>query len=270
MRLKTLDETYVRLCSEAHRARFAARKPEEYKVNVTQFQKVETPEAAYILGLLWADGYIIENADRGEIRLSMVADDCQHITPTFVKTGTWVIKTRKTKWRPMMFVQTHHRPFAEYLKSLDYIAKSRVSADKVLGTIPEHLKHYWFRGLFDGDGGLYLNPDGKHCKLNIASSYDQDWGYIESMFKTHGNDHYRVQRRIAAKTGFKGSCFEITKRSTILRFCEYLYQGWEQDQIGLPRKHDKYLTLLEWDKRLTANRNGKGNMVEETATPFVR
>ena len=271
MKIKVSKETWRKICRESKQKSQQSRQPQDYRVDMTQFKKINTPEAAYILGLIWADGYVIENKDRGEVRLSLVSEDCQHVIPTFFKTGQWVIGTRKkiNHWKTITTVTTHNRPFALFLKTIDYNVKSSASADKVLAIIPDHLKHYWFRGLFDGDGGIYLNPDGQHCKLDISSAYEQDWNYLESLFTSHQNTHYRIHRRISAKTGFKSSVFEITKRSTILRFCEYIYQGWGQNQIGLPRKYAKYMELIEWEKRLTAGKKGRGMRIEETARPFV-
>src|ERR1035437_862559 len=36
----------------------AAKQPSDYKVNPTHFTNVTTPEAAYLLGLLWAYGHL--------------------------------------------------------------------------------------------------------------------------------------------------------------------------------------------------------------------
>lgn len=246
---------------EAIRERHRQKPWDQYNVNPARFTIVDSPEAAYILGLLWADGYVISNQDRGEVRLSLVKEDADEVAPTFLKTGQWRLHERQptdkrsqTVRRLTGWIETHNRPLADYLLSKDYGAKGHVSADKILETIPAHLRHYWFRGLFDGDGSLYLNPDGKHVAFGISSSFEQDWSYLAALFDSWGDDHYRVHRKVVHEKS-RFSKFDVVRRASILKFCEYIYQSYEQDKIGLTRKWGKYMKLIELDKRLTESRS---------------
>jgi len=221
----------------------------EYSVNPEQFLDIKSIEVAYTLGLLWADGYILRRKNECRIELRVRSDDFEHFIKTLNKLGKWRVSHRHQKDRkPQSGATISNKPLLNFLIKNDYKAKSKSSACKILSTIPPHLRHYWFRGLFDGDGCMYHNPDGLHMKLSISSSYDQDWKYINDLFNYVLFDESFFIRRKVRKNGNKFSRIEVVKRSTILKFLNYIYKGYNEDKIGLPRKYEKYLTALQREK----------------------
>lgn len=228
----------------------------EFSVNPDQFFNVASPEAAYILGLLWADGYVLRRKTtwRGnfysEYRISLTnqRDDFDVFLPTLKKVGTWRVSYRKLKKRKEQGTATvSNRPLVNFLIENDYTSKSTLSACKILSKIPDNLKHYWFRGLFDGDGCIYHNPDGLHIKISICSSYEQNWEYVEKLFRETLNESSFFIRRNIRKNGNRHSKVEVVKRSAILKFLNYIYNGYKIDGIGLTRKYEKYLRVVERD-----------------------
>lgn len=220
--------------------------PEEMKVSILPFQKIETPEIAYILGLLWADGHIPKR--NGEIIIAALKQDILEYKPTFLSTGKWVINQGNYKVHGQesndkyMKIYCCNTQLANYLHSVGYISKSSESACKILSLIPNYLKHYWFRGLFDGDGCL-LNPETYATyNLCICSSYEQDWTYIENLFKEL-NISYKINRKIGKK--HKGSTIHIFNKRGIKYFFEYIYKNKEIDNIGLSRKYKLWLKFIE-------------------------
>lgn len=59
------------------------------RVDPAQFITAITPESSYLLGLLWADGYLNRTKTGFCIRLKLVEDDGLEIAPVFAKTGHW-------------------------------------------------------------------------------------------------------------------------------------------------------------------------------------
>jgi len=221
------------------------KKPDEYRVNPLQFINVSTPEAAYILGILWADGYLYIRPRKwsgsiNEIRLSIVQEDFEDIRDVFMKTGKWATPTFQQKERKrQVHCVTSNKHLAKFLLENDYRSKTYVSADKILSHVPEHLQHYWFRGLIDGDGCFTF---GKSYRFSICSAYEQDWSYVETLFK-HLGIKYSIYRSISSK-GHKFSTINIVNRAGIKNLGEYIYAGYASDRIGLTRKYDKYVSMF--------------------------
>ncbi len=230
-----------------------------FSVDPAQFYSTNTPEVAYILGLLWADGYVLHKSKNGRLRnrvsIANQIEDFDVFIKILNKVGRWSVTYRKLKNRKEQGSATiSNRPLVEFLMNNDYISKSTASACKILSTIPEHLKHYWFRGLFDGDGCIYFNPSGLHIKMSIASSYNQDWKYVENLFNNKFLDKsFRIKRTLKSD-GSGYSKIEVTKRSTILKFLDYIYTNYRSDRIGLPRKYEKYLKVIEREKHCSAKK----------------
>ena len=211
---------------------------EKYNVNALYFIQPSTPEASYLLGFLWADGYLYNKVNK--ISLELVTKDMDEIEHLFQKSGKWVTAYRERPNRqPQSAIMTNNLHLYNFLKKHDYESKHYISADKIIEHLPEYLVHYWFRGLFDGDGCIYNNPEKNLYQLSIAGSYEQDWTFIEKILHRF-NIHYNIQRREQKrknKTTTKSSVIRITNKNGIHKFANYIYNGYECDNIGLKRKY---------------------------------
>lgn len=211
------------------------RTDEDFKINIKQFITIENPHVAYILGYLWADGYIV----RDEIRLELIRTDLDYIKPILESIGSWNYYYRHRKGRSESGrAVVSNKRLVQFLIECDYHKKSHVSAKKILSYIPEQLKHYFFRGLIDGDGCISVSD--KKCKgvVSVAGSYKQDWSYITDKCEELSIPYYIYRYN---KNVHKHSCIEINYSNAKI-FCDYIYQG---EQFGLQRKYKKYLNLVE-------------------------
>lgn len=214
----------------------------QHKVDAEQFKSVKTPEAAYILGLLWADGFL--SNDERMIGLIVQERDGRVYESIFKKTGSWGVywsKARKHGWQNQIHIHTSNRPLSTYLKDHDYRSKSS-SPDKILSVIPENLKSYWFRGLMDGDGHIGFDEKFKVYRCCVCSCFDQDWKYMIDICSRLGIG-YRVRYRNRPKS--KASTFAFTSRVEMLTFLDFVYRDREIDGIGLDRKYSKYLIIKD-------------------------
>lgn len=223
---------------------------EKYKVNPNQFISEFTPISVYILGLIWADGHVSKNPKTRSISLATTYPDANTFIPLFLKTGNWSIYSYKHKnnptWKLTCQIVTSNKYINDFLLQHGYLSKNNNSADLILSKIPEKLHHYWFRGLFDGDGHLHTDKKGTH-NLHISSTYDQNWNYIENMCKKL-NIRYKILKRINKKTQ-KSSSFYIFGMYRIIDFCNYIYNNYPEDNIGLKRKYDRFLELLKTEEK---------------------
>jgi hypothetical protein len=226
--------------------------PDQYKVNPLQFITIQTPEAAYILGLLWADGYI--RRDGCSITLLITNKTASEINWIFNKTGEWIFYFRKKtqeSWQDMCEIRTGNNYLWWHLYDLDYYAKSKVSADKVLSIIPNHLKQYWFRGLVDGDG-CFDSTNRKH-RFSICGTYDQDWSYFIDILKNL-NVRYRIEKtsRLNKNSGNMNnySKIHIEHLESLSVFGKYIYKDREKDQMGLLYKYTKWKIIEDHFRNL--------------------
>jgi hypothetical protein len=214
----------------------------QFKVNPEQFLNITTPEISYILGFLWADGYIRDDY----VVMWLKIDDAEHIKHIFEKTGNWNIYYRITKLgSKQMCFHTNNRFIYNFLVENDYLNKSKLSPDKILSNIPNELKHYFFRGYFDGDGTIYHSKKNYQNILNITSTYEQDWSTTENLFKKL-NIKYRLTKSSKInKKGILNSCSRIVTQNKdgVIKFCDYIYNDFENDNIGLHRKFKIFIGI---------------------------
>ncbi len=205
-------------------------------VNVKTFSKVNTPESAYILGLLWADGYIHPPYS---VVMECLSADMNELQQVFYKIGKWNKYERNRKNRqPQTTFQITNKDLVSYLIQHDYSAKNSKSACSIINTVPEKLLCYWFRGVVDGDGCFYMSSNRITRQFCITSSYEQDWKYMENVFKKLGI-RYKIKKRILS-SGNKYSQIRVTSPFDIKSFGEWIYQNYEKDKIGLSRKYEKW------------------------------
>jgi hypothetical protein len=127
-----------------------------------------------------------------------------------------------------------------FLIENDYDKKSYTSANKILSKIPNEIKHYWFRGLIDGDGCFYHYTPKKGSTLRqfvLTSTYEQDWTYFENLCKEL-EIKYTIKRIKNIKSA--SSVIRITNKKGIKKLGEYIYQNFKKDSIGLIRKFNKF------------------------------
>lgn len=230
--------------SHTHRSNIMKRKldklPEQRNVNPLPFIMAAKMSVvnAYLLGFIWADGHISFRGTGQQIITNFVSEDANDFLPLFYQTGKWSVRTQQPKGcREATYVSTNNRPLAEFLNSMDYVAKSFAAATKILRHIPEPLRRYWWLGCLDGDGCFTLGKRGQ--EIQISSSYEQDWTHFEQLAKELGIE-YHLERRIA-KRG-KSSSIRIVKKASCIKFIHYLYpSGYE---FGLKRKYQKAMKML--------------------------
>lgn len=240
--LKLTPELYKKSISNGH----PPKKNEQYAVNPNNFLEIKKKEVSYLLGLIWADGYVYKGKNQNKIEVSMVSEDLEKIKDIFYDTGKWIsyYRYRGNNRKPIMCISTTNKILCSFLIENDYVSKGTSSADKIISKIPSDLKHYWFRGIVDGDGCFYINKKNKCYQFSIASSFEQDWTFVENIFKEL-NINYSIKRRTQLRNNKinKSSVIRITNKNDIIKFGNYIYNGYSQDKMGLNRKYEKYLEI---------------------------
>jgi hypothetical protein len=226
-----------------------------FAVNPNMFLNCKLPETAYLLGFIWGDGHIVHINTKGKhehkVITNILTNDMNHIRHIFDLHGKWnfneKIPNSKDGYnrKPFTRIYTSNRLLVNFLEANDYHLKSGISADKILNNIPINLRNYFILGLIDADGCFNLckntkkNKGGWTRRCIIASTYDQDWTYLEKILSNLDIKYY-ISRRIT-KIG-KGSVLTMSGLANLTKLYNYLYPN--KFQFGLKRKYDKCLELL--------------------------
>jgi hypothetical protein len=207
----------------------------QFKYKVNQFLNDIDEYSAYIIGLLWADGYL--HISRKTLNITMLKEDLEELDWIFSKSGNWYIQDRKRKNRKeSRTLSTYNPPLSNQLLKYDFDKKSKNNPILIFGIIPTNFQKYFFRGIIDGDGCFYVSHKNSTYQFSIASTYEQDWSFYLDFFKKF-EINPTIQKRFQ-KNG-KSSCLRISGRKQILKLIEWLYKGYEIDKIGLKRKFEK-------------------------------
>jgi len=227
------------------------REYDSYNVNPNQFLKIETPEVSYLLGLIWADGHVIlSNNEAGTpiVKHNAIEEDNEYFLPIFKSTGEWnsftTINEKAIGNKPISTNWTSNRVIGEFLIEHDYKNKD-MSPYKILNKIPDKLKHYFFRGFFDGDGSISvgLSQNGSmYRSIAFSSSRDQDWVFIADML-----DELNINYKIRTLTDERGESSQVNfyNKYDIIKFFNYINKTNDYDTLGLKRKYDKFIFLKE-------------------------
>ena len=125
--------------------------------NQTIFNNIDSPEKAYWLGFILADGYI--NEKKAFMRIKLQECDKNHLDK-FVKfidgdKGMIKYETHNITYNKQYYVEVNGR---EFIKSLNnHNIRQGKSSKEHIAKIPFEYRKDYIRGLFDGDGTIYFN-----------------------------------------------------------------------------------------------------------------
>lgn len=210
------------LMSKSHIKNFVSTIPAEI------FEDVKSKEAAYVLGIMWADGWVT-NKNSYSIDIKLAREDFDEILPIFEKLGTWKKYEYYPKNRkPTLQLRASGKSLVDSFLKMDYHNKSYASANKVLSKIPDNLKEYWWRGYFDGDGHIKIKT--AYHRLEIASGCNQDWSFLPKDIP------FKIVVTKRKKSSYSKA--RLSSKKNILEFSKYLWKT--NDGIGLKRKVEEF------------------------------
>lgn len=211
-----------------------------YTLNSNYFDNIDTPNKAYILGFLYADGYNCITSQTVKLQLQ---EQDKHILERINKE----IGSNK----PLEFCDNSNKHDFGYTYENTYLLafygrhitkmleekgmiqnKSLILKFPTEEQVPKELISHFVRGYLDGDGCIYFK--GKICKADIVSTYDFCNSLKDIIIETL-NIHVGI---------YKCSNNEITKRLTIggrnqvKTFLDWIYKDAD---MYLERKYNKYI-----------------------------
>lgn len=143
-----------------------------YKVNEDYFESIDTPEKAYWLGLLSADGHVTKEGDRVMIALQekdgyLVEQFARDIGYTGVIETTYNKSTPDSKSFPQRRVRINSRKMAQDLTKWG-CSTTKTEDLRFPHWMNEELRPHFARGFIDGDGWVALKDRQYNSYLEIG------------------------------------------------------------------------------------------------------
>lgn len=190
----------------------------EHTLDLTYFKSIDTPEKAYVLGLIYADGC---NTRRG-LQISLGEDDKEVIE--FVKTQLkasddlrFIPKSHST-WKNKWELSIKSVELSKQLIRVGCLpAKSLII--KFPDFIAEELISHFIRGFFDGDGSIWKRQGGWHMSFTCGSR-----DFIYSLQEILSKQDIYSQIYL---TGKNKNCFSLNlaRRKDIEKIIRYMYNN---------------------------------------------
>lgn len=200
------------------------------------------PHYAYILGWLFADGYVTNKHRR--CCLLIEESDANYLKPfMFGIYPHWRIYRRTkagrgpAKIRPQITFMCRRKSVASFLISAwNLDKKSYYMSDSFYNYIcsgGEECKKCFLRGFFDGDGCITPSHPQSTLQVCIAKRADFNWSGIKNLMP---ND---IKTKHSIKHSALGSCsiLSICTTDDAAKFCKYIYDT--NFKAALPRKKDR-------------------------------
>lgn len=200
-----------------------------YNVNISYFDKIDTPNKAYFLGLFHADGCNSEY--NGCIRISLQEGDIDILNK---------LKEDINFSGPLRYIKKKGNRKNQY--SLNIVSKDLSYSIKLLGypenktykvIFPDYLSNdlirHFIRGVFDGDGCIHV---GKHHVFNIVGTFSTLIG-----IKSYLYEKLAVNSKISESKSKGIFRLNITKREDIFNVLTHLYND---SELFLNRKYKIY------------------------------
>jgi LAGLIDADG-like domain len=207
------------------------------------FFETESADFYYFLGLMVTDGWV---SDKGSISLSMTDRDVIDYVADKIRYTNSIFEKRSKRFpnaKPIYTISFRNQAVFEILKG--YGVHPRKSLTVKFPRVPrEYLKDF-VRGVFDGDGSIYVkqrkDSNSLVCEFSIVSASSEFINEIGDVISAEANIDsvkYRVEQRRRRNPLFT---LRVSKRPDIARLSEWLYKD---DAFGMERKKEKMLYLL--------------------------
>lgn len=208
-------------CSKDCQTKYARK----YFYDVNFFKTIDTPEKAYWLGFIYADGCLSKN----ELILHLGIKDEEHLN-----------KFKKAiKSNGKIEINETHATFRISSKEISYdLIKLGVLRRKTFiikyPNLLKNLERHFIRGYFDGDG----------CISNIKNKNSKTW----SIFGASESFMFEMKNRLETLLGFPfliylrkkgGYNIQLNKKEHIIKMENFLYDGVE-GEVYLIRKKNNF------------------------------
>jgi hypothetical protein len=198
----------------------------KYEFDETFFENIDTPEKAYWLGMLYADGNIYKN----QMTIKLHKNDVEHL---------YKLKHCISSKHPIHEGEHTYnfiigsKKLTQQLKNQGLVYNKSLIVEYPYLMLHELHRHF-IRGVFDGDGCIHITKKGNKI-WSIFSGSEIFMDGIVSILQMSGFNVKKHKQKMKKGTGY---IVRICNRAGIEKMKNYLYD----DSISyLQRKLDKFL-----------------------------
>lgn len=227
------------------------------KVNFNQdyFEVIDTPEKAYWLGFIAADGCIAKTDSTvtrpNRLFLNVTEGDKEHLQKfkdTIQHDGNFVIQSHAKSYSPTPLYYLHCNSVKMCADLMKHGIHPRKTGESHLPNIDHHLMSHYIRGYFDGDGciSIYKQADKRSEKypdrVKQELSFTSDRTILEELQGvlmkecdlplTKLKEYKRTEKAVSLRYGGK---------LQVKRIFEYMYKD---STVHMQRKYEKFTLLF--------------------------
>lgn len=197
------------------------------------FENIDTSNKAYFLGFLIADGNVYKNKKENSsatIQMCLQAKDLH------------ILETLKNEWENDNKI-CYYEPKDEYILSIRStkmakdlekygVVKRKTFLTRMLPEIPVEFYPDLIRGIFDGDGTVYILTKDEKLRFGFYGTYELVFDILKLLVCEIGLPDNKITD--------KGTVSFITfgRKQDIINFYNYIY--YDQNVVCLKRKKNKF------------------------------
>lgn len=219
-----------------------------YTLNEDYFSNIDTEAKAYILGFIYADGFVGNEKFNNIVIYINDIEILRFISKEFEFTGT-IRKTKKGGFpnsKNGYSLNFSSRIMAEKLRDIGLYPNKSLTISK-LPNIKDELMRHFIRGYFDGDGSILISHNTSYYK-----SYNGNikYTYPTYNFMILGTESFLREIKEVAKFEYAKiydtktnqiKCLKICAKKEFEKIFEYLYFD---STIKLERKYNKWNEIM--------------------------
>lgn len=215
----------------------------KYNVNEHYFDKIDTPNKAYILGLLYADGY--NNTSIHAVRLKLQKEDkriLEDISKEIEYTGPLTLDKRSEdniNWKDICILDIRSAYMSNILNKLG-MCQNKSLILQFPDWLDEGLYSHFIRGYFDGDGSVYCHERKMNWNVSVVST-KSFCNSIKSIIEDTIGVHVHI--RIDGRRNDITSDIRIGGNRQVLKFLDWIYNDAD---LKIERKYKKYQQLVDY------------------------
>jgi hypothetical protein len=219
-----------------------------YTLNESFFENIDNEQKAYILGLLYADGYVGNEHFNNVVLQLKDREIIEQIANLLDFTGE-IRKSKKGGFensKEGYVLNFSSEIMANSLRNIGLYPNKSLTLNNI-PNISEYLLRHFIRGYFDGDGSIILS---KHCSYHKVAGVTKKYEYPAYTFMILGTSEFVEKIVIIMNLSHYIITNTKTEEIKCLRVCakcdlHYLYNYlYDNSTIHLERKHSKWLEVL--------------------------
>lgn len=233
----TLRSRFVRLGLQLRSNKENSRK---YQCNEDTFEKIDTPECAYWLGFLAADGYLLDKREK-YVGLTLCAKDKEHIEKfkRFTDSTYPIHQYSSNGYSDEDYCRISIRSDKMWDDIVRYgVIPRKTNILKRPCGVPESLIRYFILGYYDGDGSIFVNHTRSPFYTISIVGTDEICDLInEVLLSNKIIDHPALKEKRKPEQVVSYIRFGGNKK--VKRILDFLYNGISPD-VPLKRKFALY------------------------------